>query len=86
MCIGNRRVNALRPSGMRARFAFALSLAIGFHRFRQALAESGKVFDIVADTQRQIDRTMSLSWLLSLQGGFKGSLTGNDNMRFIARI
>jgi capsular polysaccharide transport system ATP-binding protein len=59
---------------------------IGFHRFRQALAESGKVFDIVADTQRQIDRAMSLSWLLGLQGGFQGSLTDNDKMRFIARI
>ncbi len=29
---------------------------------------------------------MSLSWPLGLQGGFQGSLTGNDNMRFIARI
>lgn len=37
-------------------------------------------------TSGQIDRTMSLSWPLGLQGGFQGSLTGNDNMRFIARI
>jgi capsular polysaccharide transport system ATP-binding protein len=29
---------------------------------------------------------MSSSWPLGLQGGFQGSLTGNDNMRFIARI
>jgi len=29
---------------------------------------------------------MSVSWPLALQGGFQGSLTGNDNMRFIARI
>ena len=33
-----------------------------------------------------IERTMSVSWPLALQGGFQGSLTGNDNMRFIARI
>ena len=33
-----------------------------------------------------IERQMSLSWPLGLTGGFQGSLTGNDNMRFIARI
>jgi capsular polysaccharide transport system ATP-binding protein len=33
-----------------------------------------------------IERTMSLSWPIGLTGGFQGSLTGNDNMRFIARI
>src|SRR5215469_18065392 len=33
-----------------------------------------------------IERTMSLSWPLGLQGGFQGSLTGNDNLRFIARV
>src|SRR6516164_2978311 len=33
-----------------------------------------------------IEQTMSSSWPLGLQGGFQGSLTGNDNMRFIARI
>jgi capsular polysaccharide transport system ATP-binding protein len=37
-------------------------------------------------TSGRIDRQMSLSWPLGLQGGFQGSLTGNDNMRFIARI
>ena len=37
-------------------------------------------------TSGKIERTMSLSWPLGLQGGFQGSLTGNDNMRFIARI
>ena len=37
-------------------------------------------------TSGRIDQTMSLSWPLGLQGGFQGSLTGNDNMRFIARI
>ena len=37
-------------------------------------------------TAGRIEREMSLSWPLGLQGGFQGSLTGNDNMRFIARI
>jgi capsular polysaccharide transport system ATP-binding protein len=37
-------------------------------------------------TSGKVDRTMSLSWPLGLQGGFQGSLTGNDNMRFVARI
>jgi len=37
-------------------------------------------------TSGEIERTMSLSWPLGLQGGFQGSLTGNDNLRFIARI
>ena len=33
-----------------------------------------------------IEQTMSTSWPLGLTGGFQGSLTGNDNIRFIARI
>src|ERR1700758_4962198 len=37
-------------------------------------------------TSGKIEETMSVSWPLALQGGFQGSLTGNDNMRFIARI
>jgi capsular polysaccharide transport system ATP-binding protein len=37
-------------------------------------------------TSGRIEREMSISWPLGLQGGFQGSLTGNDNMRFIARI
>src|SRR5271165_3027580 len=37
-------------------------------------------------TSGKIEQTMSVSWPLALQGGFQGSLTGNDNMRFIARI
>jgi capsular polysaccharide transport system ATP-binding protein len=37
-------------------------------------------------TSGRIDRTMSLSWPIGLTGGFQGALTGNDNMRFIARI
>jgi capsular polysaccharide transport system ATP-binding protein len=37
-------------------------------------------------TSGAIKQTMSVSWPLALQGGFQGSLTGNDNMRFISRI
>ena len=37
-------------------------------------------------TSGRIEREMSLSWPLGLQGGFQPSLTGNDNMRFIARV
>src|SRR5215471_12959257 len=37
-------------------------------------------------TSGTIEQTMSVSWPLALQGGFQGSLTGNDNMRFISRI
>jgi len=37
-------------------------------------------------TSGTIEQTMSVSWPLALQGGFQGSLTGNDNIRFIARI
>jgi capsular polysaccharide transport system ATP-binding protein len=37
-------------------------------------------------TSGTVKRTMTLSWPLALSGGFQPSLTGNDNMRFIARI
>jgi capsular polysaccharide transport system ATP-binding protein len=37
-------------------------------------------------TSGTIEQTMSSSWPLGLSGGFQGTLTGNDNMRFIARI
>jgi capsular polysaccharide transport system ATP-binding protein len=37
-------------------------------------------------TSGTIEQTVSVSWPLGLTGGFQGSLTGNDNMRFIARI
>src|SRR5947209_2425779 len=33
-----------------------------------------------------IEQTMSVSWPIGLAGGVHGILTGNDNMRFIARI
>lgn len=34
----------------------------------------------------RIDYDMSISWPLALDGGFQGSLTGLDNLRFICRI
>jgi capsular polysaccharide transport system ATP-binding protein len=37
-------------------------------------------------TSGRIERQMSLSWPLGLSGGFQGSLTGFDNIRFISRI
>lgn len=33
-----------------------------------------------------IIRNMSISWPLAFQGGFQGSLTGFDNLRFICRV
>lgn len=33
-----------------------------------------------------IDRGMTISWPLALDGGFQGSLTGYDNLKFICRI
>lgn len=37
-------------------------------------------------TMGTIERNMSLSWPLAFSGGFQGSLTGADNVRFICRI
>lgn len=37
-------------------------------------------------TSGVIRTTMSLSWPMGLAGGFQGSLTGEDNIRFVARI
>ncbi|WP_375460386.1 ABC transporter ATP-binding protein [uncultured Enterovirga sp.] len=37
-------------------------------------------------TSGRIDRQMSMSWPLGLAGGFQGSLTGYDNVKFIARV
>lgn len=34
----------------------------------------------------RIEYDMSISWPLALDGGFQGSLTGFDNLRFICRI
>jgi capsular polysaccharide transport system ATP-binding protein len=33
-----------------------------------------------------VDRKMNVSWPLAFTGGFQGSLTGYDNLKFIARI
>ena len=37
-------------------------------------------------TTGKIERNMSVSWPLAFSGGFHGSLTGADNVRFICRI
>ncbi len=37
-------------------------------------------------TSGRVEQTMSVSWPIGLAGGYHGSLTGNDNMRFIARV
>jgi capsular polysaccharide transport system ATP-binding protein len=34
----------------------------------------------------QVSRNMSVSWPLAFSGGFQGSLTGLDNLRFICRV
>jgi len=33
-----------------------------------------------------IDRAMTVSWPLAFAGGFQGSLTGLDNLKFICRL
>jgi capsular polysaccharide transport system ATP-binding protein len=37
-------------------------------------------------TSGEIIRTMSVSWPLAFSGGFQGSLSGLDNLRFVCRI
>jgi capsular polysaccharide transport system ATP-binding protein len=37
-------------------------------------------------TTGTIDRAMTVSWPVGLSGGLGGSMTGNDNIRFIGRI
>ena len=37
-------------------------------------------------TSGRIERSMSVSWPLAFSGGFQGSLTGLDNLRFICRV
>src|ERR1700719_26686 len=44
------------------------------------------VAGIEVPTDGTIDRDMSVSWPVGLNGGVGGSMTGNDNIRFIARI
>ena len=41
---------------------------------------------IEVPTHGRIDREMSVSWPVGLNGGVGGSMTGNDNIRFICRI
>ncbi len=41
---------------------------------------------IVLPTSGTIERSMSVSWPVGLTGGVQGLLTGNDNVRLIARI
>jgi capsular polysaccharide transport system ATP-binding protein len=37
-------------------------------------------------TSGEVTRTMSVSWPLAFHGGFQGSLSGLDNLRFICRV
>lgn len=37
-------------------------------------------------TSGHVHRQMSISWPLAFSGGFQGSLTGLDNLRFICRV
>jgi capsular polysaccharide transport system ATP-binding protein len=37
-------------------------------------------------TVGKIERKMSVSWPVGLEGGIGGSMTGNDNIRFICRL
>ena len=37
-------------------------------------------------TSGKVKRTMRVSWPLAFAGGFQGSLTGLDNLRFICRV
>lgn len=37
-------------------------------------------------TSGRIERTMSISWPLAFSGGFQGSMTGLDNLRFVCRV
>jgi len=37
-------------------------------------------------TRGSVQRSMSVSWPLAFTGGFQGSLTGLDNLHFIARV
>jgi capsular polysaccharide transport system ATP-binding protein len=44
------------------------------------------VAGIEVPTAGTIERDMSVSWPVGLNGGVGGSMTGNDNIRFISRI
>ena len=44
------------------------------------------ISEIEKPTTGTIIRNMSISWPLAFSGGFQGSLTGMDNLKFICRI
>jgi capsular polysaccharide transport system ATP-binding protein len=44
------------------------------------------VAGIELPTEGTIERTMSVSWPVGLNGGVGGSMTGNDNIRFLCRV
>lgn len=37
-------------------------------------------------SEGSIERTMTVSWPVGLNGGVAGTMTGNDNIRFVARV
>jgi len=41
---------------------------------------------VIKPTDGKIIRKMKISWPLAFQGGFQGSLTGLDNLKFICRV
>jgi capsular polysaccharide transport system ATP-binding protein len=44
------------------------------------------ISEIEKPTSGSIIRNMSISWPLAFSGGFQGSLSGMDNLKFICRI
>ena len=41
---------------------------------------------VLLPTEGRVVRKMKVSWPIAFQGGFQGSLTGFDNLRFICRV
>ncbi len=41
---------------------------------------------VMKPTEGKVIRRMKVSWPIAFQGGFQGSLTGFDNLRFICRV
>lgn len=44
------------------------------------------IASVIPPDKGQIIKNMSVSWPIAFSGGFQGSLTGFDNLRFICRI
>ena len=44
------------------------------------------ISEVEEPTSGIIERDMTISWPLAFSGGFQGSLTGMDNLRFICRV